>query len=167
MNKPEILAINISHKMGAPMEGKDSVFLVKYRGIQGDRYENGTGAYSKAPRKNVPPELNQDRDIIRDISLIAVEAITSVNQKHGSNFNFENTRRNILVEGLEDLTSLIGIVFTIGSVALLGIEACDPCERPSKLSGKLGFNQAFKNRGGLRARVLSDGEIKVGDKIFY
>ncbi|MBP9699930.1 MOSC domain-containing protein [Candidatus Woesebacteria bacterium] len=165
MNKGEILAINISQKMGEPMEVQENVALVKDKGIQGDRYEKGNGAYSKAPRKNVPPELNQDRDIIRDVSLIAEEAIKSANQEFGTDFNFTDTRRNILVQGIEDLTSLIGVVFTIGGVAMLGIEACDPCDRPSKLSGKPGFNQAFQNRGGLRARVVSDGEIKVGDQI--
>lgn len=151
--------------MGLPMESQTVVSLVEDKGIAGDRYENGTGAYSKAPRKNVPPELNQDRDIIRDVSLIAVEAIQAANQEYGTNFDFADTRRNMLVQGIEDLTSLIGVIFTIGGVAMLGIEACDPCDRPSKLSGKQGFNQAFQGRGGLRARVLSDGEIKVGDQV--
>lgn len=165
MNMGEILALQTSSKMGLPMESQTVVSLVEDKGIAGDRYENGTGAYSKAPRKNVPPELNQDRDIIRDVSLIAVEAIQAANQEFGTDFDFADTRRNMLVQGIEDLTSLIGVIFTIGGVAMLGIEACDPCDRPSKLSGKPGFNQAFQGRGGLRARVLSDGEIKVGDQI--
>lgn len=165
MNKGEILAINISSKMGASMDAQESVVLVEDKGILGDRYENGTGAYSKAPRKNVPPEFNQDRDIIRDVSLIAAEAIDAANQEFGTNFDFADTRRNILVQGIEDLRDLIGVVFTIGGAAMLGIEACDPCDRPSKLSRKPGFNQAFQKRGGLRARVISGGEVKVGDHI--
>jgi hypothetical protein len=165
MNNLEVLAINTSSKMGEPMNAQEHILVIQDKGLVGDRYENGTGAYSKAPRKNVPPALNQDRDIIRDISIISEEAINAANSEHGTTFTFDDTRRNILVRGIEDLRSLIGVVFMIGGVAMLGIEACDPCDRPSKLSGKAGFNAAFMGRGGLRARALRDGEIKVGDTI--
>jgi hypothetical protein len=165
MKKAEIISINICPVMGAPMESQDSISLIQDKGLAGDRYAEGKGAYSKAPRKNVPPELNQDRDIVRDISIIAEEAILAANEEFGTDFTFGETRRNVLVRGMEDLRLLIGVIFTIGGVAMLGIEACDPCDRPSKLSGKKGFNEAFQNRGGLRARVLMDGEIRVGDSI--
>ena len=97
--------------------------------------------------------------------MIAEEAIAEANRLAGTDFNFEDTRRNLLVRGIEDLRELIGVVFEIGGVRLLGIEACDPCDRPSKLSGKPGFNEAFQQRGGLRARVLNDGTFGVGDTI--
>lgn len=149
------------------MDPCEGVFLIKDRGIQGDRYAIGTGAYSRAKRINVPPELHQKRGIIRDVSLISEEAVQVVNHEFGTDFDFDDTRRNILVRGIDDLRSLIGVVFTIGGIAMLGIEACEPCNRPSKLSGKPGFNDAFQNRGGLRARVLCDGEIKIGDQISF
>ena len=161
----EVLAINICSKMGDPMEPQRKVSLVSDKGISGDRYHNGNGAYSKSSRKNVPPGFQLDRDTVRDVTFIAEQAIRTANKEYGTSFKFADTRRNFLVQGIEDLTSLIGVIFTVGGVAMLGIEACDPCDRPSKLSGKPGFNQAFQNRGGLRARVLNDGEIYVGARI--
>lgn len=161
----EVISINTSPKMGEAMQPQSVIPVIKDKGIVGDRYENGTGAYSKAKRENVPLELNQERRIIRDVSLIAVEAIEEANTENKTTFTFDDTRRNILVSGIEDLRSLIGVEFWIGGVAMLGIEACDPCDRPSKLSGKPGFNEAFQNRGGLRARVLEDGEIRINDAI--
>lgn len=165
MKKAEVVSIQISSSMGQPMQNLHKAKLIKDKGIEGDRYQKGNGAYSNAKRFNVPPELNQDRKIIRDVTLISANAIQAANAESGSGFTFEDTRRNILVDEIEDLRALIGVYFWIGSVQFFGIEACDPCERPSKLSGKPGFNEAFQCRGGLRARVMKDGEINVGDTL--
>lgn len=152
MKEAKILALNISPRMGEPMQAEEKISLAKDSGIEGDRYANGTGAFSKSKRDNVPPELREEtggRSIVRDVSFIAMEAINEASAEFGNNFTFSDTRRNILLEGIPNLTELIGVIFTIGGIAFLGIEACDPCDRPSKLSNK--------------ARVLEDGEIQVGD----
>lgn len=152
-HEAKVAAIYISAKAGAPMESIEEANLIEGQGIEGDRYANGIGAYSKSKR-----------EVIRHISLIAREAIAAANEEHNTNFEEADTRRNIITEGI-DLNKLVGIEFTIHGVALRGIELCTPCARPSALSGKKGFNDAFQDRGGLRAEVLSDGHIKIGDTI--
>jgi MOSC domain-containing protein YiiM len=53
----------------------------------------------------------------------------------------------------------------IGDVRLRGIEPTRPCHIPSAAANKTGFKEAYSNRGGVRAEILSDGIISVGDAI--
>ena len=67
-----------------------------------------------------------------------------------------------------DLNALVGKPFTIGAVQCLGQRLCEPCahlERLTAKAGKPGTLRALIHKGGLRADVLSDGEIRVGDEI--
>lgn len=149
----KVLAIFICSQKGQPMQQIASIKAVPGRGLKGDRYFMGTGAYSRSSRLTV-----------RDVSLISIEALHESNRLFLTNFAPEETRRNILVEGV-NLNDLVGKRFRVGQVEMEGVELCDPCERPSRLSGKPGFQQAFENRGGLRAAILNIGIINIKDKI--
>jgi hypothetical protein len=47
-----------------------------------------------------------------------------------------------------------------------GVKYCDPCTRPSKLSGKTkSFKERFFDRGGLIAEIIEGGVITVGDQL--
>jgi MOSC domain-containing protein YiiM len=69
------------------------------------------------------------------------------------------TRRNIYTRGA-DLNALIGTEFEVQGVKFRGMKECRPC---------FWMNQAFapgaedwlKGRGGLRARVLASGTLRV------
>ena len=74
-------------------------------------------------------------------------------------------RRNIILETDVDLNSLIGVTFLMVNVVFQGHEECTPCKRPSDLSGKGDFAKVFKNSGGTRAKILSDGWLSVGDTL--
>lgn len=74
-------------------------------------------------------------------------------------------RRNIVVEGIP-LNQLIGQEFTIvdsagASVRLQGASHCAPCAWMDAALGP-GAWQSLKGRGGLRARILSDGVLRRG-----
>ena len=134
------------------------VQLIAGKGIVGDRYAIGLGAYSKSkPQK------------IRDLSLITREGIEAANRElgeKGSKHYLDNeTRRNIVIEDMapEALNNLVGQEFYLGTVKLKATELCIPCERPAKLASKADFLTAFENKGGVRAQVLEDGDIRVGD----
>ena len=58
----------------------------------------------------------------------------------------------------------LGRRFRVGSVLLEGYELAEPCGSMEKAIGK-GARNALVHKGGLRARVLSDGEIRAGDPI--
>ena len=67
-----------------------------------------------------------------------------------------------------DLNALVGRPFTVGGVECLGQRLCEPCahlERLTADAGKPGTLRALVHKGGLRADVLSDGAIHVGDEI--
>lgn len=68
-------------------------------------------------------------------------------------------RRNVLVSGV-DLNAWIGREFEIQGIRFLGTGECKPCYwMDSALSG--GAERAMKGRGGLRAKILSSGTLRV------
>ena len=69
-------------------------------------------------------------------------------------------RRNIIVCGV-DLNILIGTSFQLQGVELHGVEECRPCYWMENAVG-VGAEAWLKGRGGLRCRILSDGEVTVG-----
>lgn len=152
--------IFIAPDKGVEMTSIEEVMAIAGVGLDGDRYALGIGAYSKS---KIPK--------VRHVSLISREAIRQANNdltqplQDVSDLEFM-TRRNLVTEGV-DLTELVGEPFSIGSISLRGVEVCEPCKRPERLSSEVaGFNVAFQNsRGGLRAEILSSGLILVGDVI--
>jgi MOSC domain-containing protein YiiM len=73
-------------------------------------------------------------------------------------------RRNVIVSGV-DLLSLIGKDFEIQGVKLHGTQHCAPCEWMN-VAFAPGAQQFLIENAGLRARILSDGKITVGDGRF-
>jgi MOSC domain-containing protein YiiM len=66
----------------------------------------------------------------------------------------------VLIGGA-DLTALIGKNFSIGGVAFAGTGEARPCHWMNHAVAP-GAEDWLKGRGGLRARVLSDGELQIG-----
>ena len=70
-------------------------------------------------------------------------------------------RRNVLVTGL-DLNALIGKKFHINGIQFSGSCECSPCFWMDEAIGD-GAKDFLVGRGGLRARILSDGRLTKGD----
>jgi len=68
-------------------------------------------------------------------------------------------RRNVVTSGI-DLNSLVGKKFTIEEVEFKGVCECKPCYWMDRAIGP-GAEQALHGRGGLRARILNDGILRV------
>jgi hypothetical protein len=68
-------------------------------------------------------------------------------------------RRNIVVEGV-DLNALIGREFTVQGVSFLGTQEAAPCYWMEQAFG-VGAEAALRGRGGLRAKVLTDGVLRL------
>jgi MOSC domain-containing protein YiiM len=82
-----------------------------------------------------------------------------------SSFEYFESRRNIVTQGVE-LMWLIGREFQIGKARFRRQNYCDPCLRPSRLSGKTQrFLEVFRDREGLIAEIVETGTIKKGDPI--
>jgi MOSC domain-containing protein YiiM len=67
-------------------------------------------------------------------------------------------RRNVFVRGV-DLNSLIGKDFEVQGIRFQGTEESRPCDWMN-LAIAPGAHEFLRGRGGLRARILSDGTLK-------
>ena len=70
-------------------------------------------------------------------------------------------RRNVIVAGI-DLLSLIGREFEIQGVRFRGTQHCAPCQWMN-VAFAPGAEQFLKANAGLRAQILTDGTVIVGD----
>jgi MOSC domain-containing protein YiiM len=69
------------------------------------------------------------------------------------------TRRNVITRGV-DLNKLIGTEFQLQSVRFFGTEECRPCYWMDRAFAP-GTEKFLKGRGGLRAKILCDGKLRV------
>ena len=69
-------------------------------------------------------------------------------------------RRNVITRGV-DLNTLIGQEFTIQGVQFRGMAECSPCDWQDGAFAP-GTEAALQGRGGLRAKILTDGVLRVG-----
>lgn len=69
------------------------------------------------------------------------------------------TRRNVITSGV-DLNTLIGKTFEVQGVQFEGVSECSPCYWMNGAIGP-GAEAALHGRGGLRARILTDGVLRV------
>jgi MOSC domain-containing protein YiiM len=72
-------------------------------------------------------------------------------------------RRNLAVSGI-NLLALKDRRFRVGEALLEGTGACHPCGRMEETLGPGGYN-AMRGHGGITARVLREGTIRVGDAV--
>jgi MOSC domain-containing protein YiiM len=71
-------------------------------------------------------------------------------------------RRNVIVRGA-DLSALFAADFEVQGVQFRGAGECKPCYWMNNAIAA-GAEQFLKGRGGLRARILTDGRIRSGSK---
>lgn len=74
-------------------------------------------------------------------------------------------RRNLCVRGI-NLSALRDRRFAVGDVILEGTGACPPCSRMEETVGPGGY-AAARGHGGICARVLKSGKVRVGDRVRF
>ena len=144
----------------APMRSIDEAKAVAGRGLEGDRYFLGKGYYSKSPIAGG-----------RDITLIAVETVEALSRDlqkgapdpAGIRLTAADTRRNIATSGVP-LADLVDRDFSVGRVLLRGTRFCEPCRYLEEMTYP-GVFAGLLRRGGLRAQILNEGVIRVGDLV--
>jgi len=145
-----LVGIYTAESGGKPMEPHDAVRALAGVGLEGDRYATKTGEFSEREGGG------------REVTLIAREAIAAANASDVMIGEHE-TRRNLVTEGV-DLDALIGRQFAVGEVVMVGVRDCPPCAYLEKLT-RPGVRAALQGGGGLRADIVRDGVIRVGDEI--
>jgi MOSC domain-containing protein YiiM len=143
----EVVAIAVAATRGELPQPVERVRAHAGRGLEGD--------YHLAPERAEPSDA---------ITFIAAEALDALRDEHGLELAHAASRRNVLTRGV-DLNALVGRRFRVGDVECEGVELCEPCLRLARLVDELGVLRGLVHRGGLRADLLGDGEIAVGDAI--
>ena len=129
-----------------PMRAVDSAEAAAGKGLRGDRYGSGSGK--------------------RGITLIQAEHLPVIAALAGlATVDPATLRRNLVVSGLP-LIALKGRRFRIGDVLCEGTASCDPCSRMELALGAGGYN-AMRGHGGLCARILQGGTLRVGDAVHW
>lgn len=127
-----------------PMQAVDAVEAETGGGLLGDRYAGGSGK--------------------RGVTLIQAEHLPVIAALSGhAEVAPATLRRNLLVAGIP-LVALKGRRFRVGGVLLEGTGDCDPCSRMEAALGPGGYN-AMRGMGGLCARILEGGVLRVGDAV--
>ncbi len=151
MWKGSIVSIYIAPESKAPMESCEEARAVPGKGLVSDRYSAMRGTYSSIPGSG------------RQLTLIESEAIEAAAVKLASKFEAGDSRRNLVTRNVP-LNHLVGQDFRVGEVIVRGIRLCEPCAYLEGLT-QAGVQNALLHRGGLRAEILSEGNIHVGDLV--
>jgi MOSC domain-containing protein YiiM len=153
-----VVSIHVAPSASAPMEMVPRVRAVPGKGLEGDRYFTGVGHYSARPSHGG-----------REVTLIEMETVDAIfagvlnadGERAGIKLTAAETRRNIATSGVP-LNHLVDREFWVGEVRLRGTRLCEPCKYLEALT-QPGVMSALLHRGGLRAQILTEGVIRVGD----
>jgi len=133
----------------APMEVIEHVHVSVESGLAGDF------------RGAVKP----GREAKRQVSLIERADWDAAMAELGVDHHWSVRRANLLVEGI-DLPQREGAIVRIGAEVVLEIRVeCDPCSRMEEIEPGLKAALTPDWRGGALARVISGGDIRIGDEI--
>ena len=126
-----------------PLLERAEIRCVAGRGVEGDRFFDFKDDYKG------------------QITFFASEVFDELCHQLGvSNKSPGVTRRNVITAGA-DLNSLVGVEFEIQGVRFLGTAECSPCHWMDEVIAP-GAEKLLHARGGLRAKILTDGILRVG-----
>ncbi|MEO5705671.1 MAG: MOSC domain-containing protein [Alteraurantiacibacter sp.] len=145
-----LLGIARHDRPKGPMETLAAADLTAAEGVHGDY--RGALASSKPRAK-------------RQVSVIELESWHAAQADSGCLLDWWHARRNLLVQGVR-LPREPGARIAIGATLVLEVTGeCDPCERMEALHPGLRAAMTPDWRGGVLARVITDGHVAPGDEV--
>jgi MOSC domain-containing protein YiiM len=148
-----VAAIALAERATGDMHTVHHAKALANRGLEGDRYAAKAGTFTPA----------SDTARGYDLTLIEAEALDSLKLPEGRSLGYAQARRNVVTRGI-DLNALVGRRFRVGNVECIGQRLCEPCSHLERLTTQ-GALRGLIHRGGLRADVLSDGDVTTGDLV--
>ena len=141
-----IEALFVSPDAGAPSSSPEAVAAIPDVGLEGDRHTVGKGTFPSG----LPGSA---------LTLIEAEVCESFDPP----LTGDDHRRNVVTRGI-DLNRLVGHEFMLGDVPCRGMRLCEPCTVIDRYAGRA-LLRPLVHRGGLRADILADGVLHVGDRV--
>ena len=138
--------ICVAPAAGEAVKLLQSVRAIPGQGLEGDRHVTGRGTFPSG----VPGSA---------LTLIQAEVCESFDPP----LEPDEHRRNLVTRGV-DLNSLVGHAFTVGEVRCRGMRLCEPCTVVDGYSARP-LLRPLVHRGGLRADILTGGEVRPGDEL--
>ncbi|GAB4021972.1 MOSC domain-containing protein [Spirosoma migulaei] len=136
--------IGIRPERRVPVQVVEAITISTNKGIMGDHYSGRSGN--------------------RHVTLIQAEHLPVVAALTGHDvLDPALVRRNIVVSGL-NLLALKDHQIQIGETVLEITGQCHPCSKMETALGPGGYN-AMRGHGGMTAKVIRGGAIRVGDKV--
>ena len=143
---PKVFKIGITKNKNQKIQEVEQINVSAGKGIIGDRYFN---------------EFTENRN---QLTLIESENIDYYNEKFNLKIPYLNFRRNIVTKDIR-LNDLVGKKIIIGKTEVKGIDLCRPCKSLQKNLDQNNIIKEFLRKGGLRCKILTSANIKIGDKI--
>lgn len=142
-------AIYICENAGENMQAVDCVYAVKDKGLQGDRYFNGTGYWD--PVEGCPATLITEHDLKL--------------ARRGNQLKLDQGqhRRNLVISGIKT-AALKDRQFQIGEAIFEYQKPRPPCGYLNQIEGK-GMAKALSYNSGICIKVICSGTIRVGDQL--
>ena len=140
--------IGISPASRADIVTRETVEVLAGRGIVGDHHAKGRVETERQVT------LIQSEHLVAVASLVGRDAVTPA-----------LVRRNVAVSGI-NLLALKGKQFQLGDAILEHTGPCEPCSRMEEILGPGGYN-AMRGHGGITARVLTGGPVRIGDVVSW
>jgi MOSC domain-containing protein YiiM len=146
----QVASIFVAPQAAQEMVALPQVRAFADRGLEGDRFLRDSWRALNRPDKAV--------------TFIEEETLASAAAELGVQGLAQKSRRNIVTRGVP-LVQLLDRQFAVGDVLFRGIRLFEPCGHLVKISGLKGIFKALEHRSGLKAAILSDGLIRVGNPI--
>jgi MOSC domain-containing protein YiiM len=145
-----VVEIFVAPESAAEMVRLPEVRAFADRGLEGDRFfRDSWNAVNRSDKA---------------VSLIEDEVLQLAARELGVESIGQKTRRNIVTRGVP-LIELLHREFTVGGVLMRGMRLFEPCGHLVKVSKLPGIFKALDHRSGLKAAILSDGAIRIGDSV--
>jgi MOSC domain-containing protein YiiM len=136
---------------GAEMKSVLAATALEGCGLEGDRYCAGTGHWSRFGR-------------VCEATFITAEDLDDIERESGVRIKRGEHRRNVVTRGISLKALRRGERFRVGEVVFEHGGPRSVCKYIERLT-EPGMTQALKGRGGICAKVVDNGTVRVADEI--